>query len=29
MRAYLAYESTIERRRAANLATHYLVVAKR
>jgi SAM-dependent methyltransferase len=28
-RAYLAYESAIERRRLANLATHYLVVAKR
>ncbi len=28
-RAYLAYESAIERRRAKNLATHYLVVAKR
>jgi SAM-dependent methyltransferase len=27
-RAYLAYESAIERRRLANLATHYLVVAK-
>jgi SAM-dependent methyltransferase len=29
MRAYLAYESAIERRGATNLATHYLVVAKR
>jgi 2-polyprenyl-6-hydroxyphenyl methylase/3-demethylubiquinone-9 3-methyltransferase len=29
MRAYLAYESAIERRKATNLATHYLVVAKR
>ena len=29
MRAYLAYESAIERRRATNLATHYLVVARR
>jgi SAM-dependent methyltransferase len=28
-RAYLAYESAIERRRLRNLATHYLVVAKR
>jgi SAM-dependent methyltransferase len=28
-RAYLAYESAIERRRRQNLATHYLVVAKR
>jgi SAM-dependent methyltransferase len=28
-RAYLAYESAIERRRARNLATHYLVVAQR
>jgi SAM-dependent methyltransferase len=28
-RAYLAYESAIERRRRENLATHYLVVAKR
>ena len=27
-RAYLAYESSIERRRLRNLATHYLVVAK-
>lgn len=27
-RAYIAYESAIERRRLANLATHYLVVAK-
>lgn len=29
MRAYLAYESAIERRRVGNLATHYLVAAKR
>jgi 2-polyprenyl-6-hydroxyphenyl methylase/3-demethylubiquinone-9 3-methyltransferase len=29
MRAYLAYESAIERRQAQNLATHYLVVARR
>jgi SAM-dependent methyltransferase len=29
MRAYLAYESTLERRGASNLATHYLVVAER
>ena len=29
MRAYLAYESAIERRRAENLATHYLIVATR
>jgi SAM-dependent methyltransferase len=29
MRAYLAYESAIERRRATNLATHYLIVARR
>jgi SAM-dependent methyltransferase len=29
MRAYLAYESAIERRGAKNLATHYLIVAKR
>jgi SAM-dependent methyltransferase len=29
MRAYVAYESAIERRRASNLATHYLVVATR
>ena len=29
MRAYLAYESAIERRDAANLATHYLIIAKR
>jgi SAM-dependent methyltransferase len=28
-RAYLAYESAIERRHARNLATHYLVVAQR
>ena len=28
-RAYLAYESAIERHQRANLATHYLVVAKR
>jgi SAM-dependent methyltransferase len=28
-RAYLAYESAIERRQRRNLATHYLVVAKR
>ena len=28
-RAYLAYENAIERRRRANLATHYLVIAKR
>jgi 2-polyprenyl-6-hydroxyphenyl methylase/3-demethylubiquinone-9 3-methyltransferase len=28
-RAYLAYESAIERRQRTNLATHYLVVAKR
>lgn len=28
-RAYLAYESAIERRRRKNLATHYLVVATR
>ena len=28
-RAYLVYESAIERRHAKNLATHYLVVAKR
>jgi SAM-dependent methyltransferase len=28
-RAYLAYESAIERRELKNLATHYLVVAKR
>jgi SAM-dependent methyltransferase len=28
-RAYLAYESAIERRRARNLATHYLVIATR
>jgi SAM-dependent methyltransferase len=29
MRAYLAYESAVERRAARNLATHYLVVAQR
>jgi SAM-dependent methyltransferase len=29
MRAYLVYESAIERRHATNLATHYLVVATR
>jgi SAM-dependent methyltransferase len=29
MRAYLAYESAVERRGASNLATHYLIVAKR
>ena len=29
MRAYLAYESAVERRGARNLATHYLVVAER
>jgi SAM-dependent methyltransferase len=29
MRAYLAYESAIERRHAANLATHYLIIATR
>jgi hypothetical protein len=28
-RAYLAYESAIERHDRRNLATHYLVVAKR
>ena len=28
-RAYLAYESAIERRHLKNLATHYLVVARR
>ncbi len=28
-RAYLAYESTIERCRVQNLATHYLIVARR
>ena len=28
-RAYLAYESAIERRERANLATHYLVIAQR
>ncbi|HTU14860.1 MAG TPA: class I SAM-dependent methyltransferase [Solirubrobacterales bacterium] len=28
-RVYLAYENLIERRRVANLATHYLVVAER
>jgi 2-polyprenyl-6-hydroxyphenyl methylase/3-demethylubiquinone-9 3-methyltransferase len=28
-RAYLAYESAAERRRRVNLATHYLVIAKR
>ncbi len=28
-RAYLAYENLIERRRVANLATHYLVIAER
>lgn len=28
-RAYLAYESAIERRQLRNLATHYLVIAKR
>jgi hypothetical protein len=28
-RAYLAYESAIERHQRRNLATHYLVVAKR
>ena len=28
-RAYIAYESAIERRERANLATHYLVIAKR
>ncbi|HEY1237538.1 MAG TPA: class I SAM-dependent methyltransferase [Solirubrobacterales bacterium] len=29
MRAYLAYESAVERRGARNLATHYLIVARR
>jgi hypothetical protein len=29
MRAYVAYESAVERRRKVNLATHYLVVARR
>ena len=29
LRAYLAYESAIERRGARNLATHYLIVARR
>lgn len=29
MRAYLAYESAIERRQASNLATHYLIIARR
>jgi SAM-dependent methyltransferase len=29
MRAYLAYESAVERRRRVNLATHYLVLARR
>jgi SAM-dependent methyltransferase len=29
MRAYVAYESAVERRRKINLATHYLVVARR
>jgi len=28
-KAYLAYENQIERRRVANLATHYLVIAER
>ncbi len=28
-RAYVAYESAVERRRRLNLATHYLVIAKR
>jgi len=28
-RAYLAYESAIERRERRNLATHYLVIATR
>lgn len=29
LRAYIAYESAIERRHLRNLATHYLIVAKR
>ena len=28
MRAYLAYESALERREAKNLATHYLIVGE-